>query len=54
MNRRLYGYSSAGFRGLPRPLLITEDNVWLAYGMMVVAGSSCEAYAGPFWTLPPL
>ncbi len=55
MNRRLYtAIPLLGFAVCLALSLLLKDNVWLAYGMMVICGFFLQAYAGPFWTLPPL
>lgn len=55
MNRRLYtAIPLLGFAVCLTLSVVLESNVWLAYGMMVVCGFFLQAYAGPFWTLPPL
>lgn len=55
MNRRLYtAIPMVGFAICLILSILFENNVWLAYGMMVLCGFFLQAYAGPFWTLPPL
>jgi len=55
MNRRLYtAIPMIGFAICLSLSILLENNVWLAYGMMVLCGFFLQAYAGPFWTLPPL
>ncbi|TKI05514.1 MFS transporter [Martelella alba] len=55
LNRRLYtAIPLLGFALCLTLSLLLKDNVWLAYGMMVICGFFLQAYAGPFWTLPPL
>lgn len=55
MNRRLYtAIPMIGFAICLTLSILFENNVWLAYGMMVLCGFFLQAYAGPFWTLPPL
>ncbi len=55
MNRRLYtAIPLVGFAICLTLSLLLKDNIWLAYGMMVICGFFLQAYAGPFWTLPPL
>lgn len=55
MNRRLYtAIPMVGFAICLTLSILLENNVWLAYGMMVLCGFFLQAYAGPFWTLPPL
>ena len=55
MNRRLYtAIPLLGFAACLALSLLLKDNIWLAYGMMVICGFFLQAYAGPFWTLPPL
>ncbi|EMY2534924.1 MFS transporter [Salmonella enterica] len=55
MNRRLYtAIPLLGFAVCLALSLLLKDNVWLAYGMMVICRFFLQAYAGPFWTLPPL
>jgi Sugar phosphate permease len=55
MNRRLYtAIPMIGFAICLTLSILLENNTWLAYGMMVLCGFFLQAYAGPFWTLPPL
>lgn len=55
MNRRLYtAIPMIGFAICLTLSILLESNTWLAYGMMVLCGFFLQAYAGPFWTLPPL
>lgn len=55
MNRRLYtAIPMIGFAVCLTLSILLENSTWLAYGMMVLCGFFLQAYAGPFWTLPPL
>lgn len=55
MNRRLYtAIPMVGFAICLSLSMVFESNVYIAYGMMVLCGFFLQAYAGPFWTLPPL
>lgn len=55
MNRRFYtALPMAGFAVCLLLSVLSEGNVWISYGMIVLCGFFLQAYAGPFWTLPPL
>lgn len=55
MNRRLYtAIPMVGFAICLTLSMVLESHVWIAYGMIVLCGFFLQAYAGPFWTLPPL
>lgn len=55
MNRRLYtAIPLIGFACCLTLSVMLESTPWLAYGAMVLCGFFLQAYAGPFWTLPPL
>ena len=55
MNRRLYtAIPMIGFAACLTLSVLLEGNMWVSYGMIVLCGFFLQAYAGPFWTLPPL
>lgn len=55
MNRRLYtAIPLVGFAVCLTLSLLLKESIWLSYGVMVLCGFFLQAYAGPFWTLPPL
>lgn len=55
LNRRLYtAIPMIGFAICLTLSILLENYTWLAYAMMVLCGFFLQAYAGPFWTLPPL
>ncbi|KFC96475.1 MFS transporter [Leminorella grimontii] len=55
MNRRLYtAIPLLGFAVCLTLSLVMKDSIWVSYGIMVLCGFFLQAYAGPFWTLPPL
>lgn len=55
MNRRLYtAIPLIGFAICLTLSLLLKESIWVSYGVMVLCGFFLQAYAGPFWTLPPL
>lgn len=55
MNRRLYtALPMMGFALCLTLSILLEKDIWLSYAMIVCCGFFLQAYAGPFWTLPPL
>lgn len=55
MNRKLYtAIPMLGFAVCLTLSIFMEQWVWVSYAMIVACGFFLQAYAGPFWTLPPL
>ncbi|MTJ79469.1 MAG: MFS transporter [Telmatospirillum sp.] len=55
MNRRLFtAVPMIGFALCLSLSILLEGQVWVSYAMIVCCGFFLQAYAGPFWTLPPL
>lgn len=55
MNRRLYtAVPMIGFAICLTLSILLEGQMWVSYAMIVLCGFFLQAYAGPFWTLPPL
>jgi MFS family permease len=55
MNRRLFtAVPMIGFAVCLVLSILLEKEVWASYAMIVCCGFFLQAYAGPFWTLPPL
>jgi MFS family permease len=55
MNRRLFtAIPMIGFAACLALSILLEKEIWASYAMIVCCGFFLQAYAGPFWTLPPL
>jgi len=53
MNRKLYTIIPIiSFAACLTLSILTESNVWVSYGFMVLCGTFLQAATGPFWTLP--